>query len=308
MTTTRRAFLALAGLGLVSAAACTVVPAPGPTPGGPTTTTPPTTVAPPPTTTPGTGTHTFTAGRQVVTWQVDGFTRTAVVVVPPAALAPGAAPVPVIFAFHGHGGSGPNFERNTHFDQLWPDAVVVYPSGLVGHAGKTDPEGVKPGWQTVVGEEGDRDLHLYDAMAADLRASLPVDPDRLYLVGFSNGSAFTSLLFNQRGDQVAATANLSAQPGLLLFTDPVRSMFMMIGEADPIVPADAQKKSIPLAQKKLSIDPSTTVVDGYLTSARGPGNLELATYVHPGGHDIPPEVPPLVVSFLQRHARTDAPA
>ena len=85
-------------------------------------------------------------------------------------------------------------------------------------------------------------------------------------------------------------------------------MFMMIGEADPIVSAEGQKKSIPLAQAKLSIDPTTTVVDGYLTSARGPGNLELATYVHPGGHDIPPEVPPLVVSFLQRHARTDAPA
>ncbi len=305
MTTTRRAFLALAGLGLVSAAACTVVPGPGPVP---TTPVPPTTTAPPPTTTPGSGFHTFQPGRQVLTWQVDGFTRTAVVVVPPAALAPNAAPVPVVFAFHGHGGNGPNFEQTMDLEHHWPEAVVVYPSGLVGHGGITDPEAVKPGWQTALGETGDRDLHLYDAMAADLRASLPVDPDRVYLVGFSNGSAFTSLLFNQRGDQIAATANLSAQPGILLTTDPVRSMFMMIGESDPIVPADAQKKSIPLAQKKLSIDPSTTEVDGYLTTARGPGNLELATYVHPGGHDIPPEVPPLVISFLERHTRTDAPA
>lgn len=304
MTTTRRALLLLlAGVGLASATACTLVPPP--VDPGPTTTT--TASAPPPTTVP-VGTHTFAPGRQVLTWQVDGVTRTAVVVVPPAALAPGAAPVPVVFAFHGHGGSGPNFERNTRFDQLWPDAVVVYPSGLVGHAGKTDPTGVKPGWQTAVGEAGDRDLHLYDAMAADLRASLPVDPDRVHLVGFSNGSAFASLLFNQRGDQIAATANLSAQPGGLLLTDPVRSMFMMIGEADPIVSAEGQKKSIPLAQAKLSIDPATTVVDGYLTTARGPGNLELATYVHPGGHEIPPEVPALVVSFLQRHTRTDAPA
>ena len=42
-------------------------------------------------------------------------------------------------------------------------------------------------------------------------------------------------------------------------------------------------------------------VDGYLRSERGPRNLELETYVHPGGHDVPPEVPKLVVEFFQRH-------
>jgi hypothetical protein len=42
-------------------------------------------------------------------------------------------------------------------------------------------------------------------------------------------------------------------------------------------------------------------VTGYLTSETGPDNLELETYVHPAGHEIPAEVPKLIVEFFQRH-------
>jgi polyhydroxybutyrate depolymerase len=126
-------------------------------------------------------------------------------------------------------------------------------------------------------------------------------------MGHSNGSAFTSLLLNQRGNTIAATATLSAQPGpALLATDPVRSMFMGMGEADPLVPFEQQQRSIPLVEAKLSIDPTTATTDGYLRSAYGPNNIELDTYVHPGGHDVPAEVPPLVVAFFQRHTRPAA--
>ena len=124
-------------------------------------------------------------------------------------------------------------------------------------------------------------------------------------MGHSNGSAFTSLLLNVRGDQIAATANLSSQPGRLLDTDPVRSMFMSMGEQDPIVPYDNQKQSIPLAEAKLGVDPATATVDGYLRLETAPGNLELATYVHPDGHEVPDAVPPLVVAFFQRHSLAD---
>src|SRR5437588_772185 len=83
-------------------------------------------------------------------------------------------------------------------------------------------------------------------------------------------------------DGIAATANLSSQPsGRLLDGDPVRSMFMAMGERDPIVPYANQAKSIPLAQRKLGIDPSTETVNGYLRTERGQGNVELATYVYP---------------------------
>ena len=58
------------------------------------------------------------------------------------------SPVPLVFVFHGHGGSGANIERRFDIEGLWPDAIVVYPDGLVGHKGVTDPAGVETGWQT----------------------------------------------------------------------------------------------------------------------------------------------------------------
>ena len=192
--------------------------------------------------------------------------------------------------------------RRSNIEGLWPDAIVAYPDGLVGHKGKTDPEGVKTGWQTQLGESEDRDLAFYDTMLATLRTQLPVDANRVYLMGHSNGSAFVSLLLNQRGDAIAATANLSSQPtARQLASDPARSMFMAMGTGDPIVPYDNQKRSIPLAEQKLGVDPNRATVTGYLRSEPGRGGLELETYVYPGGHAPPPEVPKLVVDFFQRH-------
>ena len=248
-------------------------------------------------------TGTYATGSHSVSWEVDGVTRTAEVVVP-AGL---SSPAPLVVAYHGHGGKGSSFQKKMEVEELWPQAIVVYPDGLVGHKGKTDPEGVRTGWQQVEADEGGRDLRFYDVMMADLLDQLPIDSQRIFVVGHSNGSAFTSLLLNVRGDRIAATANLSAQAGRFLDTDPVRSMFMSMGEQDPIVPYDNQKLSIPLAEAKLGVDPATATVDGYLRLETAPGNLELATYVHPDGHEVPDAVPPLVVAFFQRHSLADAP-
>jgi len=240
----------------------------------------------------------YSPGRHELSFDVSGVTRSAVLVVPSDL----SQLAPVVFAFHGHGGSGANFERKIDIDGLWPDAIVIYPDGLPGHKGITDPDGNLPGWQVAPGGEGDRDLAFYDTLLATLRAKLPVDGDRIFVMGHSNGSAFTSLLLSQRGDSIAATANMSSQPGaFLLASDPVRSMFMSMGMTDPIVPFDQQQKSIPLAEQKLGVDPATAVVDGFLRVEHGPRNVELDTYVHPAGHEVPAEVPGLVVAFFQRH-------
>jgi len=241
----------------------------------------------------------YAAGRHEVSFEVDGARRTAVVVVPNGS----SHPAPLVFVFHGHGGNGAAIERKMQIEELWPEAIVVYPDGLVGHQGITDPQGTKPGWQTRLGERGDGDIKFYDTMLATLRSKLAVDPARVYLMGHSNGSAFVSLLLNQRGDAIAATANMSAQPSArLLDSDPVRSMFMSMGMQDPIVPYDNQKRSIPLAEQKLGVDRSRATVRGYLRSEPARGNLELQTYVYPGAHAPPAEVPRLVVEFFERHA------
>ncbi len=240
----------------------------------------------------------YAPGRHANSFQVAGVRRTAIVVVPTDL----SRPLPVVFAFHGHGGTGAWLERNTGLQARWPGAVVVYPDGIPGHKGNTDPQGLLSGWQTAAGELGDRDLAFYDTILATLRSNFPVDPDRVHLFGHSNGAAFASLLVSRRGTTVASAATVSAQPSArLLDASPARSMFMVMGRADPIVPYALQKLSIPPAERKLGASPDRATVSGYLQLEPGRGNLELATYVHPGGHEIPTAVPALAVDFFRRH-------
>ena len=240
----------------------------------------------------------YSPGRHLASFTVAGVRRTAIVDVP----ADLSHPVPVVFAFHGHGGTGAWLERTVALRGLWPGAVVVYADGLPGHKGITDPQGLLSGWQTQAGELGNRDIAFYDTLLATLRSKLPVDADRVHLFGHSNGAAFASLLVSMRGATVAAVATVSAQPSAaLLAASPARSMFMVMGQADPIVPYAIQKLSIPPAETKLGASPSRATVTGYLRVEPGRGGLELATYVHPGGHEIPAPVPALAVDFFRRH-------
>jgi len=263
----------------------------------------PTTTAPPPATSTSTaGSSTLgedlSPGRHVLAFDVNGLRRTAVIVVPERA----TDPAPLVFVFHGHGGSGAQIEGRFAIETRWPEAIVVYPDGLPGHQGITDANGTKPGWQTAPGESGDRDIALFDTLLSTIRAKLRVDDGRVYVMGHSNGSAFTSLLLNQRGSEIAATANMSAQPGpFLLANDPVRSMFMAMGTNDPLVPYARQRQSIPLVEQKLGVDTANAITDGYLRIEHGPDDIELDVYVYPGGHAPPLEVADLIVQFFQRH-------
>lgn len=78
-------------------------------------------------------------------------------------------------------------------------------------------------------------------------------------------------------------------------------MFPSMGMTDPIVPYALQMLSIPPAERRLGADPGQATIAGYLRLEPGRGQFELATYIHPGGHDIPTDVPKLVVDFFHRH-------
>jgi polyhydroxybutyrate depolymerase len=264
----------------------------GPDSSTPASTDAPTTEAPPAPTSP---------AREERTYTVDGVARSAIIRAPATSPSDGGAPL--VLVFHGHGGTAANAERKYDIPSLWPEAVVAYLDGIPGTPGRTDPAGALNGWQKNPGESGDRDLHFYDVVLADLEVRFPIDRDRVYVYGHSNGARFADVLWNQRGDGIAAVASSSAQGGTLINDAPPRSLFMSMGEADPIVPYAGQKLSIPLAEARLRIDQTTVTHDGYLTRASGEGGLELDTYIHPGGHEMPDEVLPLIVTFFQRNRR-----
>jgi polyhydroxybutyrate depolymerase len=241
-------------------------------------------------------------GEHRMTVDVEGTPRTAIVVVP----SHGTGPRPTVFVFHGHGGSGAGIQRQLHIEQAWPEAVVVYPDGLVGHVGITDPAGRLPGWQSTVGEADDRDLAFFDALLARLRTDVDLDASRLYVAGHSNGSQMASLLLNQRGAEIAASANLSAVPApAIVNSDPVRSMFVSLGMTDEVVPYDRQKLVLPLIERHLGVDSAAATTDGYLRQMHAPGDIELDTYIHPGGHPPPEGISARIVEFFQRHSLRD---
>src|SRR5579862_7082553 len=65
---------------------------------------------------------------QVMKWTVKGVEREALIIAPSNA-AGADVKAPVVFAFHGHGG---NMQQvaDAGVQQLWPEAIFVYPQGL----------------------------------------------------------------------------------------------------------------------------------------------------------------------------------
>jgi len=92
------------------------------------------------------------------TWDVDGVKREALVYAPSKKT---DGKVPLVFDFHGHGGTAKNAARTHHFHTAWPEAVVVYMQGLNTPGKLTDPDGKKSGWQSGPGDQKDRDLKFF---------------------------------------------------------------------------------------------------------------------------------------------------
>ncbi len=179
-------------------------------------------------------------------WQINGVSREALVYVPPAAK---IAPTPVVFAFHGHGGTMQHAATTFAYHKYWPEAIAVYMQGLNTPGVLTDLQGKKPGWQKTVGDQHDRDLKFFDAVLATLKQEYRVDERRVYATGHSNGGAFTYLLWAERGDVFAAVAPSGAflrRPFKDLKPKPV---LHVAGENDTLVRFEWQRLMIDAVRK-----------------------------------------------------------
>ncbi|HJZ68129.1 MAG TPA: prolyl oligopeptidase family serine peptidase [Blastocatellia bacterium] len=233
------------------------------------------------------------------TFTIDGKERHAVVFARSTPIAGRGAPV--VFVFHGHGGNAQNAARRFRVHELWPEAVVVYMQGEPGVQGITDPEGKLNGWQKNPGELGDRDIKFFDAALERIQKKYVTDPNRMYVLGHSNGGRFVNLRWNMRGDKIAALCSAAGPGGRLIETAKPKPVFIIAGEKDPLVPFQAQQSSIELARKVLKTDASKAKVDGLLRAEPGVNHTELVTYIHPGGHMFPEQALPAIVSFFKRH-------
>ncbi len=230
-------------------------------------------------------------------WTIDGVKREALIYAPATAK---SQATPVVFAFHGHGGTMNFVARGFAMHTQWPQAIAVYMQGLPSPGKIVDPQGKRPGWQFAVSEQGDRDLKFFDAVLASLRSDYRVDDKRIYATGHSNGGSFTYLLWAARGKEFAAVAP-SGSVGVRLMKDlQPKPVLHVAGENDTLVRFSWQQATIDGLRKLNQCDQGLEW-DKFCTLYPSKLDTPLVTFIHPGGHEFPAAVPAAMVKFFKQH-------
>jgi len=234
------------------------------------------------------------ASSSVMTWNVDGVQRQALVFAP-SSDKPGEKH-PLIFGFHGHGGNMNHASKGMHFQDLWPEAIVVYPQGLPSPTPR-DPEGNAPGWQIDAGQNGDRDLKFFDTMLSDLKKKYTVDGSKVFTVGFSNGSAFSYLLWAKRAKDLAAIGICAGR--MTSTPSDARPLIAIAGQSDKLIPFSEQEDTLARARKVDHTDDTPQSCGTNCSLYKGKGDSSVMVLVHPGGHIVPPWAGQAIVDFFQ---------
>ena len=236
---------------------------------------------------------------QIIGWNIEGEKRAAIVY--PPAVQDKRAKAPLIFVFHGHGDNAWFATEQFPFQQLWPEAIVVFPQGLP-RASSTDPHGERRGWQHEPGEFNDRDLKLFDAMLRTVRSKFRVDDQRIYAAGFSNGGFFDYILWAKRDKLFATFAPCAAALRTPVPVATPKPVFIVAGEQDHHVSFPEQDRNIPALRR----------INGCTGEGHAWGDpramryesqcgAPVVAFVHAGGHAVPPVCLPLMTKFLQEH-------
>jgi polyhydroxybutyrate depolymerase len=207
---------------------------------------------------------------------------------------------PLVFAWHGHGGSMQQAARSFRIHEEWPESIVIYPQGLNTPGKLTDPEGKKPGWQHGAGVQGDRDLKFFDAMFAKAKETYKVDTNRVYSTGHSNGGGFTYLLWETRPEIFAAFAPSGAATISAAKLKP-KPVLHIMGDNDPLVKPQWQTMTIEAVRKGNGCDGSGAPWEKLGTQYASKGGTPVITFIQSGGHKYPAEAPALIVKFFKQH-------
>jgi len=238
---------------------------------------------------------------RLMSWTVEGVPREALVFVPTAG-GPGETH-PLVFAFHGHGG---NMHGAGKFglQNRWPRAIVVCPQGLDA-VSRRDPQGRKPGWQRLAGDDGNRDLKFFDAMLATLRSEYHVDDRRIFATGFSNGAFFSLLLWLERGEVFSAVAIVagSLDPSQHLVSP--KPVLQIAGLADPLVTPDKVRATIAEERRANAAQAEGRQCGSGCTLFRG-NRADVKVIWHPGGHVYPAQAAQWSVEFFRGFAAASA--
>jgi len=144
---------------------------------------------------------------------------------------------PLLLVLHGGGQSGRNMERGSHFSKLADREgfIAVYPDAVSHH---WNDGRVMSRYRSQ--RENIDDVGFLAALIEDMANQYPIDKQRIYVTGISNGAMMTMRFACERADLVAAIAPvIGAMPAKLAsFCRPSRpvSVLMINGTEDPLMP------------------------------------------------------------------------
>jgi polyhydroxybutyrate depolymerase len=228
--------------------------------------------------------------------------------------AEGAGKLPLLLAFHGAGGDPRSMMVNTNLPALAEEHrfIAVAPLGLGGQDHAT--------WNAMsccgyAHEAGAADVAFVRQVIALLKKNLPIDPNRIYALGYSNGAMFVQRLAGEMADVFAAVAGYAGYAGAretatspaLLPPAPARPIHVLLlhGRMDEIVPYDDPLGTSLSAPESLRFWAAadgctgaletTVVVEGEVTwetygGCKNGKSVGLITVEH-GTHTVLPSVP-----------------
>ena len=195
--------------------------------------------------------------------EIDGLKREWYVYEPSAYRKNPEKKLPAVLAIHGYSCTGQIFAENSEWHMVGErrDFFVVYvsayPSNL-NFGGHTVP---LPTWNAVGMQAETDDVHYISVVMQDFKSRYPVDTERVYVSGHSNGSLFTQTLMARTPLEYAAFAPQGAQMHMTLNGGAdvesrtiapdgiVRPVWLMmgsedIGDQDKIAPGNANDRFI----------------------------------------------------------------
>lgn len=230
-------------------------------------------------------------------YRAGGLSRQALLYVPPSAR---EIPTPVLFVFHGHGGTSRDAAEMFGYHNEWREAIVVYPQGLNAPSA-ADPKGRASGWMLERPWEENRDIQLFDVVLTELEGEYQVDRSRIYASGFSHGGFFTYTLWAARPDRLAAVAPISCLAPPRSAPLSPKPVFYVGGLQDAQVTIERQRESIARVVEFNGCEAGRPGRrPGVMLYASANGH-DVVTFLHPGGHTFPKPAAEPIVAFFRDH-------